>query len=385
MLRNRRRAALTIASLAFSIFLIATLEGLLDYLKNFPLHTGGATRLVCHNRVSFLNRLPIAHGDKIHNIPGVVGVTPYTYFFGGYRDDLPSNSFAQFAVDPEELHRVIPEIEVVDPATGAPKPELYEDFRADRMGALAGRDLFKRYHWKIGDRITLKGTVYPANLELTLRGAFVAKGAEDQILYFAYKSFDEALGRIGTTTAFMLRADTLDSMASVIAKIDAQFENSDHETLTESEQSMRGHAIGFLGNVEFFVRAIGLAVAFTMLMVAANTTAMAARERVHELAILRALGFDSPRLLRYLLSESAMLAFAGAAIGAGLAAAAAPIAMLIFSDMQIFTRFFGHYRLPAAIAVSSTFLGAVVGALAAVFPAWSACTRPIAATIRRVG
>jgi putative ABC transport system permease protein len=58
----------------------------------------------------------------------------------------------------------------------------------------------------------------------------------------------------------------------------------------------------------------GIAV-LTVLMVTANTGAMAIRERVREIAVLKTLGFQRWMITALLLTESAVIALAGGVLG----------------------------------------------------------------------
>lgn len=384
-LRNRRRSVLTFLSLGFSVLLMTTLEGLLDHVETFPTKTGGESRLVCRNRLSFFNRIPLAYLDRIRQARGVMAATPYCFFGGSYRGQLPQFSFPQFAVDPAALRTVIPELRTVDPATGRPEPRLYADFEADATGALAGLELCRRFGWKLGERIPLAGVFYPFDVTLTLRGAITAEAAaETGLVYFHFDTFNEAGNRLDAMTAVILRAASPEEMPAVVARIDGMFENSAHPTTTEAEQALRARAIGFLGNVTFFVRAIGTAIAFTMLMVAANTSSMMARERASEIAVLKALGFTPLRVMACLWTESTLVAAAGAALGVAGACAAVPALRLAALDTQL-ARLLASYQLAPAVAASTFLLGTTVGFLSCLLPSWNVARKPIATTIRRAG
>ena len=78
----------------------------------------------------------------------------------------------------------------------------------------------------------------------------------------------------------------------MIAAIDEMFANSPNETATETEvaliKNQEGGTLSLLLNGAKFLAAI---VMFTIALVAANTAAMAVRERRHEMAVMRAIGF----------------------------------------------------------------------------------------------
>ena len=60
--------------------------------------------------------------------------------------------------------------------------------------------------------------------------------------------------------------------------------------------------------------------AFTILLVTANTMSMAVRERRKEIAVLKTLGFSSRLVLSLVLGEALVLGVLGGVVGVGLAA-----------------------------------------------------------------
>jgi putative ABC transport system permease protein len=84
--------------------------------------------------------------------------------------------------------------------------------------------------------------------------------------------------------------------------------------------------------VKVFLLAICGAVTFTILLVSANTMAMAVRERVREVGVMKTLGFTNGGILFLILGEAVLLSVVGALLGcltatvlaAGVGAAAGP-------------------------------------------------------------
>ena len=87
--------------------------------------------------------------------------------------------------------------------------------------------------------------------------------------------------------------------------------NSPYPTRTESEKEFARSFLAFLGNIKLFLSAICGAVTFTILLVSANTIAMAVRERTRETAILRTLGYTPPEILQLILGESVLISLMG--------------------------------------------------------------------------
>jgi putative ABC transport system permease protein len=154
--RNRRRSVLTALSISFSLLLLCIMMAV---WRGFYIDQGApdsALRLMTRHRVSLAFFLPGYYRDKIRAVPGVVHVVPMTWFGGRYKDDRPENFFAQFATDPSEYmevaaDKIVPEDQV-------------KAWQQDRTGCMVDQALAAKHGWKIGDRIVLLGTIFPANL-----------------------------------------------------------------------------------------------------------------------------------------------------------------------------------------------------------------------------
>jgi putative ABC transport system permease protein len=79
------------------------------------------------------------------------------------------------------------------------------------------------------------------------------------------------------------------------------------------------------GNIEFLILSIGGVVFFTLLLVTGNTMAISVRERVGELATLKAIGYGDRTILFFVLAESLLISLIGGLMGLGLAMLAIPV------------------------------------------------------------
>jgi len=305
--RNKRRSLLTVASIAFSLLLLCIM---LSVWRSFYIDKGApdsALRIMTRHKVSLANFLPIYYRDKIRAVPGVVHVVPMTWFGGKYKDDKPENYFAQFATDPDEYFDVA--ADKIMPA------EQLAAWKKDRAGCVVDADLARKHNWKIGDHIHLQGSIFPADLDLTLRGIYTIDPPQSN-LYFHAKYLEESVDWFKDTAGFYFtRVDTPEHMPKVAHAIDDMFHATPVPTKSESEQAFKLDFIALLGNVKAFILSICGAVVFTTLLVCANTMAMSIRERTREVAVLRTLGFTRGSILRLLLSESIALALIGGVAG----------------------------------------------------------------------
>ena len=307
--RNKRRSILTVLSIAFSLLLLTLM---MTIWRAFYLNEGSAEsaeRLVVRHRVSLTFALPGFYREKIRAVPGVVAVVPVSWFGGIYKDQKPENFFAQFGTDPEEFFKVFRDIQMPDDQRLA--------WQRDRQGVIVDDTLAKKYGWKLGDRIVLRGTIYPVDLELYVRGIFTSY-PDNKSVYFNTKYVEEAVsffkGQAGT---FSILAASPGDVSRIATTVDDMFRNSPQPTKAESEKAFGLEFVAMMGNVKAFILMICSAVVFATLLVSANTMAMSIRERTREVAVLKTLGFTRNSILGLFVSESVALSLAGGLLGFG--------------------------------------------------------------------
>lgn len=371
--RNRRRSTLTVLSVAFSLLLLTLM---MSIWRAFFLDQGSAQsaqRLITRHKVSLVFFLPEFYREKIRALPGVKQVVNQTWFGGTYKDDRPENYFGQFATDPNELLQVYPEFQI--------PPEQADAWKRDRAGCIVDSELAKKYGWRLGDHLFIKGVIFPVDLELTVRGVFSAP-QPTQSIYFNTTYLDEAYPDIkGHTGFYGVMADSPAAVTAVAREIDSEFRNSDRPTKSETEHAFQLDWIAMLGNVKAFILSICLAVVFATLLVSANTIAMSVRERTREVAVMRTLGFRRSTVLGLFVAEAVAMTLIGGLLGA-LAASGVVTAMthspqagVFLTGMKVTTP-----TLLAALAVAGA-----VGLVSALLPAYNASRKNIVAGLRHIG
>ena len=95
---------------------------------------------------------------------------------------------------------------------------------------------------------------------------------------------------------FIVQIDDPGRATVIASDIDRLFENSSDETRTQTENAAIQSQFKQLADIDFIANAIVGAVMFTLLFLTANTMAQSVRERIPELAVLKALGFSGGRV-----------------------------------------------------------------------------------------
>jgi putative ABC transport system permease protein len=371
--RNKRRSILTVLSITFSLLLLTLMMTIWHAFYIDKGDAESAQRLVTRHRVSLTQSLPAFYREKIRAIPGVVAVAPVSWFGGTYKDAKPENFFAQFGTDPEEIMKIFTDFHL-------PEDQLLA-WQRDRAGVIVDDQLARKFDWKMGDRIVLKGTIYPVDLELTIRGIYTGPRPTNSV-YFNQTYVEEAVsfakGKAGT---FDILADSPDDVSKVAAAVDATFRNSPEPTKTESEKAFQLSFINSIGNVKAFILSICFAVVFATLLVSATTMAMSIRERTREVAVLKTLGFTRQSILKLYIGEAVLVALTGGALGCllalGLVSAMsrAPGVGLFFSGMKV---------TPPTLLLA-IFVAGMVGLLSAILPAYHAAKLDIVEGLRYIG
>ena len=370
--RNRRRSILTILSIAASLCLLGVLAAIYFVFYHSEPTADQALRLIVRNRISLANPLPISYMAQIKQVPGVREAMIFQWFGGTYKDNRDTaNFFARFGVEAEKLTTVYPEYRL--PA------EERQAFLSERTACLVGRKTASRLGFKVGDKIQLKGDIFPVNLDLTVRGIYDSEKDNENLL-FHFEYLNEAIprGRRDQVANFVIRMERPEDAASIANKVDDMFRNATNQTKTETEEAFTLSFLAFLGNVKAFLLAICGAVTFTILLVSGNTMAMSVRERVREVGILKTLGFTPGTILFLLVGEAVAIALAGGALGLLLAYGICRVmreAPSTFADFSAIT-------LPPPIVALCLAVSALIGVVSSMVPAWSASRRSILDALR---
>lgn len=371
--RNKRRSVLTLISISFSLLLLTLMISIWRSFYVDQVAPEAARRLIIRDRVSLAFFLPAYYRDKIRSIPGVTAVAPMTWFGGRYIDDRPEHFFAQLATDPDEYLKVASDKIV--------PPDQLKAWQQDRAGALVDVTLANKYGWKIGDRITLQGTIFEVNPELTIRGIY-HRDPPQNALYFNTKYLEEAVPWFkGKAGWYSTQIGSSGDVARVSGEIDDMFRNSPLQTKTESEKAFQLGFVASLGNVKAFILGICGAVVFTIMLVSANTMAMSVRSRTREVALLKTLGFTRQRVLSIFVSESVALSVAGGVLGI----------LVAIPVIWWLTRSFIALGVPLAMKVNlqtaglSLLVALTLGLVSGYLPAFNASRMNIVDGLRHIG
>lgn len=375
--RNPVRSLLTIASTAISLFLMMILLAFFEVNDEVAGSARVYNRLFVLNSQGFGGEVPIVRVREIAAMEGMLGASPMSWFGGKYGEE--TMPFAQFGVDPSTFFSLYEELTV--------PPDQLKSFQQTRDGCIVGRKLAEDRHLKVGDKLPLKGNIYPVDLDLTIVGTYDGPSNRDlRMCVFQFEYFDELLkrsslsGMSGNAGAILARVEDGDRLAAVCRKIDETYRNTEDPTLSQSEEAFTKFFVEMLGDLKGMVRWIGMAVVFALLLVCANALAMALRERTTEIAVLKAIGFGSQLILFLVLAEAMIVSGLGGLVGA----LGSKLLFDVFDVARYSAGFLPFFFIPWSTALLGLVVSVLIGFLSGIYPAARASRRSVVDGLRKV-
>jgi len=301
--RNKLRTGLTILGITIAILAFGLLRTVITAWY-VGVKTSSATRLVTRNSVSFIFPLPRSYKDKIRQINGVKAVSYGTWLHGIYID--AKHFFPNYAIEPKSFLELYPEFII--------SSSEREAFFNDRKSCIASRKLVARYGWKIGDIVTLKGTIFEGDLDFVLRGIY--RGRDESTdrgeFFFHWDYLNETLKKrnhpwVDKVGYYIIGVISPELADDVVFAVDQTFKNSLAETFTETEKAFQQGFVAMSGAIVIATQIVSFVVIFILMAVVANTMAMTARERIGEYTILKVLGFRGGHIAILIFGESLLI------------------------------------------------------------------------------
>jgi putative ABC transport system permease protein len=364
LLRNRRRTILSLLSIAVSTVIFAALMSVPAVAARLLRDRASALRLICGNKAGFSYMLPAAYGETIRGLPHVSAMTGYLVMMTTYRK--AGELIPVAGLDPDQLHLIWPEWASAQNAAALGR---------SRSVGLVGPGLMKRFNWKIGNNVILHGLAPPTDLSFTIAGT-LGNQATNNLVIVPIERLNKIRDFQGKVVIFFVTANSSEFAQPLLKQIDEQFANSPAETSTQTElgvaqSQLHNFRLLFVG-AQLFAGIVVIVIA----LVSANTAAMAVRERRHELAVMRAIGFTRRALVGFIVSEGLLMGLIAGAIGCTFAYIALRIA-----GPSLLGPEFGLHLMPA-VAGESIAVAAVIGLVSAAIPARSATRSAIADSLR---
>jgi putative ABC transport system permease protein len=375
--RNRLRSAFTAGAITLAVLLVCLLLTMPNGLDALIRDATNNTRISVHHKAGLVYSMPHSFTRKVRALEGVSAAVGTTWFGGAYEED-GQVTFPNFAIEAEHFGAVYPDW----PISAA---EL-ADFERYRDGAIVGRQTSERYGWKLGQRITLRSTVWPVEADVRIVG--ILDEPRIPSLYIHREYLDEALraatgNGLGVVGVIWTRVASPELTGPIMRQIDEMSRNSEAESASETEKSFMSNFFGSLQGLARIILLVTGLVTLCIVFIAANTASMAVRERAGEIATMKAMGFGRRVLFGTLLAETILLSAAAGGLGVALAFAVTR-ALQTFATWSDGLGPLGNFYLTRDVVVQGLGLSLVIGVAAGLVPAWGAARKPVVEALREV-
>lgn len=353
-----RRTILTMATIAVAFMLYGLLQGV-DQGADAVIKTFN-NRLFTGNKHGVGQGLPIGYLERIKRVPGVTAVTHWTFFGGYYRE--PKNSVAVYATDAEVFKVYSQDFQVPQEQIAAMK--------ATKTGAVIAKPLATKYNWEIGDRVTLRTSLWTQadgrdDYQFDIVGIipidpYSPNPTLRELFLFNYSYLDAArVFQKGKIHYYVSSVADVSRTAEISKSIDALYANSTDETSTTPESALVQSQLRQVLDFGLVVNLIMSAVFLTLLLVTANSIAQSVRERIPEFAVLKTIGFADGTVAVLVFLESLFVCVISAGVGLLIARALFGLLGLIFGLTMPFGVALQGIGLAASLALLSGLIPAI--------------------------
>ncbi len=376
--RNRMRSGLTAVAFALPMAIFVLALSLVVGLTRVSQSLQKELRLTVVHRVSLTSLLPDGlrrkieeFGSKDQRLTAVCGMR----WFGG-RVPGTQNTLQSLGSDRDTFPIVYDDAQMT-----AAELELWN---RDRRAMVVAGGIAHQYGWKTGDRVVLESTI-PPYLQLEF---LVIKVWEDcpfpTMLYFRRDYLVDSLEAAGVPGAgcniFWVKCTSVEALRSLQQQIDQTFANSPDATKSEDENAFVAGFVQVIGDLPSLAKAMAAVAMLVIGLVAGNTMMMSLRERLGEIAVFKAVGFQASRIFLIVLSESLLLALIGSLLGI------LPISagLLLLPESYLRWGAFSAPKLSVFAVLHSLAIGLGLGLLAGAWPAYQAVRLRTTDALRRV-
>jgi putative ABC transport system permease protein len=347
------RSGLTASGVAVAVASVVMLVGIsrgfeTELLKVYEQH--GTDLIVFRAGVAqrLTSSLDMALGDKIARLPNVEGVVP------GLMDVVSFEKFDLFGVTVNGWPAdgaVFDQMEVVEGRRIEPG-----DGRVVMLGSVLAKSLDKR----VGDRLdVIEGQTFEVIGIYQSHNVF-----ENGSMVMSLDELQKLMDRQGDITFFLVTADDKDkaaveSLRERIRKLAPGIDAMSGRDYADTAMELRlARSSAWLTSaIALLVGAIGTL----------NTMVMSVFERVHEIGLMRAIGWRRSRIMQMILTESLLLSLVGALAGTTVAV----IGTRVLSGLPVYARVVSGNVEPD-IVLQGVGIAILVGLFGGLYPAWRA-------------
>ena len=377
VLRNKFRTTLTIVGGAVAVLAFVLLRTVVDAWY-VGVDNAARDRLATRHKVSITMTMPKRYIDTVREVPGIRAAT-YANWFGAKDPRDPDNFFANMAIDAPSALVVFDEMVLT--------PEDKQRWLDDKAGCILGDVLARRLKVKVGDPITLRGTIYPGDWTFNVSGIYTAarKSVDRSQFFFHWDYLNERVsqGRRDQIGWISSRVDDPRRSAEISAAIDRIFDEKDNQTATMSERAMNNSFMATFSAILTAMDIVSVIILLIMMMILGNTIAMGVRERTTEYGVLRAIGFSPGHLRAFVIGEALTTGVLTGLLGLAISYPIIQIGFGRFLEENM-GAWFPYFRISPTTAIAGVLLAVLLAVVASLLPAYRAGKLTVTDALRRV-
>lgn len=362
--RNRLRTALTllaVLTLAVINSVVRTTSHALDEMTRVD---STENRLIVRERWLFPSRFPRRYVQEVGNTSGVRDWTFWNHYGGSWDGSNRTDRMVLgMATRIDNLRRMTPGLESLSPAT-------IEKLSHERIGALVGPKLMKLMDLKIGDRFEISGRSHPGK-NLAFRVVDVLpEGQWSHTFFFRDDYYQDGTGDRDMVGLMWLQLPPDANSAKIAAEIERRYSHSQDQLRVETESAGMQRLSSRTANLVLIVNLITTILLVDMVVILANSINITTRERRREMAILKVLGFEANFIRGLVVGEAVLVGLIGGGVGATLTFVISYLNN--HGALPIEIPYLVSFPVPARFIPEGFVLGALVGFLGSIVPAWNA-------------
>jgi len=377
--RNPLRTALTGVAVALPITIFVLSAAVIDGIDRFLDNAAKQLRLAVTHKASIVNPLPAGYRRKIESLDpsrkrilSVIG----TRYIGGRAVGDP-RPMGTLAADHDTYLATFPENKLNEEEAAA--------WLRDRQAIVLGSATAAQFGWSVGQRISIQNT-FPPYTVMEFHVVAISRNTADTITNICRRDYwEEELQKWmpgdELLSFLFVKCATAEDLAYFRSAIDAMFANTPDETKTQDEKSFMNEFITQQFNLPRNLSILAAVTIFVAVMAAMNTMSMNFRDRIHEFATLKSMGFGTRLVFTLIQSESVLLCTVGGALGAMI-----PYVAFTHTPLaDITVPLIMHLTIEPRVCGISIAISLCIGVAAALWPAWLAARMKAVVALRDLG
>lgn len=304
--RNPLRYLFTFAAIAAAFCLFGVLETL-RYQRDTPLEDERVIAIQGDAPGGF----PLDYEATLRGMPGVASATGLVVV-PSVNPKSSTGSLMLFGLDAAQTPATFPGMRIPQ--------DIAKRWAETRIGAILYAPIAQELGWKPGDHLTIQLrpgflTASGANqLEVDLIGVYPGRSIFDGLLVHG-EYLREAFPFMQRFANLFVRPAPGGDARELAGRIDEHFSSGPAKTVSAQIFDSREAAARDAATIRFVIRGALVIAFFTMVLIVANAITQSVRERMGEMAVMQALGFQQRTILLLVFAEVVALVAAGAIVG----------------------------------------------------------------------